>query len=115
MNIGNVDLPCGMALGEEDMLALVVSISVMLLTLNIVMGLPVLISTVIYLRGIYPLAGWLPLQLEVLDATEECAIWWRIIAVTFATIVFLPLTILWLIIAPIFHVVSKGRQKHRVN
>lgn len=102
-------------MGEEDMLALTVSISVMLLTLNVVMGLPILISTVIYLRSIYPLAGWLPIQLEVLDATEECAGWWRVVAVIFATTVFLPLTILWLIIAPIFNIVSRGRQKHRVN
>ena len=97
------------------MLALIVSISVMLLTLNVVIGLPVLISTVMYMRDIHSLAKWLPIQVEVLDATEDCTTWWRVLAVTFATIVFLPLTIFWLIIAPIFNVASKSRQKHRVN
>ena len=94
------------------MLALIVSISVMLLTLNVVMGLPVLISTVIYLRDIYPLAGWLPIQVEVLDVTEECVIWWRAMAVTLATIVFLPLELMWLIISPIFNIICKLKKNN---
>ena len=91
---------------------LLFSILVAVFVLNFSLGLPILVSTAMYGRKITPLAVWLPIQAEVLITTERCTNQCRVLATILATIVFLPLELLWLIISPIFNIICKNKKNN---